>query len=132
LTQDLCYVGISGKKSKKKNEDMNSVALRAYELSKLRYYFAIAVTDSPRTAEALYQQLDGIEFEHSAMVFDMRFVPEDVRYCRVHALSSEVTLTVWIHSALRLARSETCAAERWRRHISRRSLSFRPCRYADQ
>ena len=69
----------SGKNTKKKNEDMNAVALRAYELSKLRYYFAIAVTDSPRTAEALYQQLDGIEFEHSAMVFDMRFVPDDVR-----------------------------------------------------
>ena len=61
-------------------EEFNNVALRAYELSKLRYYFAIAVFDSARTAEALYTQLDGVEFEHSAMVFDMRFVPDDVSF----------------------------------------------------
>lgn len=56
------------------------MALRAYELSKLRFYFAVAVCDSSRTAESLYAQLDGIEFEHSAMVFDMRFVPDDISF----------------------------------------------------
>ena len=65
---------------KNKVTDINDIALRAYELQKLRYYFAVAVVDSPRTAEALYQQLDGIEFEHSAMVFDMRFIPDDISF----------------------------------------------------
>jgi hypothetical protein len=36
--------------------------------------------DNAKTAESLYQQLDGIEFEHSSMVFDMRFVPDDISF----------------------------------------------------
>lgn len=62
------------------DEELDNVALRSYELSKLRYYFAIAVFDCARTAESLYTQLDGIEFEHSAMIFDMRFVPDDISF----------------------------------------------------
>lgn len=64
----------------KKDSALNDIALRAYELSKLRYYFAVAVCDSARTAESLYQQLDGVEFEHSAMVFDLRFIPDDISF----------------------------------------------------
>jgi hypothetical protein len=74
------FILSSPRRSTFEEEEMDNVALRTYELGKLRYYFAIAVLDSPRTAEALYSQLDGIEFEHSAMVFDMRFVPDDVSF----------------------------------------------------
>jgi hypothetical protein len=78
MFRDIVYVCVYRSKSKK-DSALNEIVLRAYELSKLRYYFAVAVCDSPRTAEALYQQLDGVEFEHSAMVFDLRFVPDDIR-----------------------------------------------------
>ena len=58
----------------------DEVALRAYELSKLKYYFAVAELSSVDTAEALMTQLDGVELGHSSMIFDLRFIPEDTRY----------------------------------------------------
>lgn len=61
-----------------KVKGINTVKLREYELSKLRYYFAIAEFDSIATAEAIYKELDGVELEHSSMVFDLRFVPDDI------------------------------------------------------
>lgn len=66
--------------SKKKENGVDEVALRAYELQKLRYYFAVATCDSVATANGIYDQLDGMEFEHSSMTFDLRFVPDDVSF----------------------------------------------------
>ena len=64
----------------KVESDFDDLALKAYELRKLKYYFAIAECDSVATASHIYEQLDGMEFEHSSMVFDMRFVPDDVDF----------------------------------------------------
>lgn len=72
------YSGSRNSGSKKSNSDYNAVALRQYELSKLRYYFAIADCDSVDTANALYEALDGVEFENSAMALEIRFVPDDL------------------------------------------------------
>lgn len=58
------------------------MALRAYELSKLRYYYAIAECDCANTADKLYQELDGLELEHSSVALDLRMVPDDVGYER--------------------------------------------------
>eukprot|EP01042_Synura_sphagnicola_P031216 gene31216-40185_t len=70
------YSGSRNSGSKKSKSDYNAVALRQYELSKLRYYFAIAECDSVDTANALYEALDGVEFENSAMALEIRFVPD--------------------------------------------------------
>ena len=58
----------------------NPEILRAYEKSKLRYYFAVATCDTAETAAKLYDECDGVEFEHSAITFDLRFVPDDVDF----------------------------------------------------
>lgn len=68
-----------GSKSAKK-DPFDKQALRLYELSKLRYYFAVVECDTVATASILYDRMDGMEFEHSAMAFDLRFIPDDVRY----------------------------------------------------
>ena len=70
--------GSSGGDKSNANSGLDITALREYELAKLRYYFAVAELDSAATAESLYQQLDGVELEHSSMAFDLRFVPDDV------------------------------------------------------
>ncbi len=72
--------GQESKGGKAKSSDYDVVALRKYELSKLRYYFAIAECDNVETANILYEQLDGVELEHSSMVFDLRFVPDDITF----------------------------------------------------
>lgn len=65
-------------KSKKEQTDIDEVALREYELSKLRYYFAIAECDSLETANILYEELDDVELQDSAMALELRFVPDDL------------------------------------------------------
>jgi hypothetical protein len=70
----------SKQKNKKKSSDLDEIALREYELSKLKYYFAIVDCDSIETANGLYEELDGLELENSAMTFDIRFVPNEENF----------------------------------------------------
>jgi hypothetical protein len=63
-----------------KTSDIDAVALRTYELSKLRYYFAIAIVNSSSTADHLYREVDGLELEHSSMALDLRIVPPEVSF----------------------------------------------------
>ena len=61
------------------NDDADEVdreALRLYERSKLRWYYAVAECDSARTAAHLYAECDGMEYGLSACKFDLRFVPD--------------------------------------------------------
>ena len=71
--------GRRGRLTAEAKKEQAAVALRAYELSRLRYYFAVADCDTVETADALYSALDGVELEHSSMAFDLRFIPDDVR-----------------------------------------------------
>ena len=57
--------------------DFDAEKLRAYEASKLRYYFAVAEFTSPEHADSAYKEVDGMEFEHSSAAVDMRSIPED-------------------------------------------------------
>ena len=51
--------------------------LRAWELNKLKYFFALVECDAGVAAAALYDACDGLEFESSANVLDLRLVPND-------------------------------------------------------
>ena len=72
--------GSDHKNRKNQSAGFDPLALRKYELSKLKYYFAIVDCSSIKAAETLYTQLDGAEFGHSSMVFEMRYVQEDVDF----------------------------------------------------
>ena len=67
-------------KTKKVVSDFNEVAVRKYELSKLKYCFAVVTCDSSGTAAYLYEQLDGIEFHNSSMEFDLSLIPDEVDF----------------------------------------------------
>ena len=54
--------------------------LRQYELSRLRYFYAIIRCSSTQAATALYTALDASEFESSANKLDLRFVPAGTQF----------------------------------------------------
>ncbi|KAG7383320.1 pre-rRNA-processing protein esf1 [Phytophthora pseudosyringae] len=54
--------------------------LRAYELQKLRYYYAIVTCDSVKTASTIFDQCDQLEYETSSNVLDLRYVPDDTTF----------------------------------------------------
>lgn len=80
-------------------DEVDEDALRKYQLERLRYrppyrdaygqlvdswcnryYYAIIECDSPNTASYIFNELDGTELERSANVFDMSFVPDEMKF----------------------------------------------------
>eukprot|EP00941_MAST-03F_sp_MAST-3F-sp1_P006179 g6179.t1 len=84
---DLDEVDEWVKEKKKKGKEVDDVdasdgfnkeKLRQWELNKLRYYFAVIEFDSAKTAQVVYDQCDGMEFEASSTELDLRFIPDDL------------------------------------------------------
>lgn len=61
-------------------EDYDSKVLRRYQLQRLRYYYAVVKCDSVETARLIYQNCDGTEYESTANIFDLRYVPDDMEF----------------------------------------------------
>ncbi|KAI0889240.1 uncharacterized protein GGS22DRAFT_196867 [Annulohypoxylon maeteangense] len=62
------------------DQDFDSDALRAYQLDRLRYYYAVMICSDIATANKIYQATDGTEYQTSSNFMDLRFIPDDVTF----------------------------------------------------
>ena len=46
----------------------------------IRYYYAVATFDTAAAAGHVYGEIDGTEFERTANVFDLSFVPDETSF----------------------------------------------------
>ncbi|WKY08251.1 hypothetical protein Q1695_007619 [Nippostrongylus brasiliensis] len=61
-------------------DEETKLAMRKYQVDQLRYYYAVIECDSVKTAEAIYAECDGYQFESSNLKMDLRFVPDDMEF----------------------------------------------------
>ncbi|KAF7135613.1 hypothetical protein RHSIM_Rhsim08G0030900 [Rhododendron simsii] len=68
------------KEQNESDDEIDVKKLREYELSRLRYYYAVVDCDSIATADYLYKSYDGIEFKRSSNKLDLRFIPDSMEF----------------------------------------------------
>ncbi|GMK58027.1 hypothetical protein CspeluHIS016_0500590 [Cutaneotrichosporon spelunceum] len=88
LDADIDDLEILSDVSNEEGIDMDQ--LRKYQLERLRYYYAIATFSNVPAAELVHDELNGTEFERTANILDLSYVPEGMEFAE-HEVHDECT-----------------------------------------
>merc|ERR1712062_814814 len=87
VTVYLSQLGQSRIKDEEKNGPKMNLEIkdeeerkRVYQLERLKYFYAVCETDSPSTADLIYNELDGTDYGESGVKVDLRFIPDEISF----------------------------------------------------
>lgn len=84
-------------------ELFSSGKYRRYEMNRMKYYYAVATFDSPDTAAAVYNELDGMDIEASGVVLDLRYIDDDETFDKPVSRANRIPANFKPLSSFRMA-----------------------------
>lgn len=107
-------------KQEENYSDLDPVKLRLYEKERMRYFFAVAEFDSKETADHVYEEINGKEFELLGIHLDLSFVQPNTKFQDApKEVCQKVPEFSKVNNALNRAVSHTNVRLTWEEDVNR-------------